>query len=40
LLQRLAIGLNLKEKKEINKERKESFGGELLSEKATCKNND
>jgi hypothetical protein len=30
----------LKEKKENNKERKGSFGGELISEKETCKNND
>jgi hypothetical protein len=38
VLHRLAICL--KEKKENNKERKESLGGESFSEKAMCKNND
>jgi hypothetical protein len=34
------IAICLKEKKENNKERKESLGGGFLSEKAMCENND
>jgi hypothetical protein len=36
----LPFAICLKEKKENNKERKEILGGELLSVKAMCKNND
>jgi hypothetical protein len=40
LLDNGRIAICLKEKKENNKERKESLGGELLSKKATCTIND